>query len=258
MRFKGIVAYDGTDLEGWQSQINGNTVQDILEKRLEFLLETPTRIFGSGRTDAGVHARGQVFHFDGTWNHPIAHLLRGFQSNVPESIQVRSVEVVDDDFNARGSATGKRYIYHLFEGHASPFETRYCWSLGERRKLDVEAMREGAAGLIGTHDFTAFAGTHAKNLDPNPVKTLRKLDVIREGARVRVETEGSGYMYKMVRSLAGALVHVGIGKLKPSDLGMILKSRVRTARVITAPARGLFLDQVFYDPEAVTSEPSLD
>lgn len=247
MRFKGTVAYDGTDLEGWQSQTNGNTVQDILESRLAFLLEKPTRIFGSGRTDSGVHARGQVFHFDSEWSHPVEQLLRGFQSNVPETIQVSRIEEVPETFNARSSATGKRYMYHVYEGYASPFETRYCWSLGNRRKLDCEAMRAGAVSLLGRHDFTAFAGTHAKNLDPNPVKTLWRLEVERDGPRVRVITEGSGYMYKMVRSLVGALVHVGLGKLSANSIREILESRVRTARVITAPARGLFLDEVFYD-----------
>ncbi len=245
-RFKATVAYDGTDFEGWQSQTNKNTIQDILERRLAFILEKPTRIYGSGRTDSGVHARGQVFHFEGEWNHPPLYLQRAFASNVPDTIQVLSVEVVDSSFDARKSATGKRYIYYITEGCASPFDLRFCHSLGHV-KLDVERMQAGALHLIGKHDFTAFSGTRPRHQDPNPIKELRKLTITRNGPKVEILTEGSGYMYKMVRSLAGALIDVGKGKLPPDELKAILESKVRTALVPTAPAKGLFLDHVFYD-----------
>lgn len=248
MRLKATVAYDGTEWEGWQSQVNGKTVQDVLEKRLAFLLEEPTRIYGASRTDAGVHARGQVFHFDADWGHPLEHLLRGFRSNVPPSIQVQKLEAVEHGFHARLGARGKRYIYYFREGEASPFEWRYCWSLG-RRRLDLNRMREGAKYLEGTHDFSAFAGRSPKAQDPNPVKTIYRMEVKGASPHFKIISEGSGYLYKMVRSMAGALMDVGIGKLEPADLGEILRSRERTATVQTAPARGLFLDEVFYSGE---------
>lgn len=245
MRWKCVVAYDGTDFEGWQSQVTGRAIQDVIERRLEFLLEKPTRIFCAGRTDSGVHARGQVFHFDGEWKHPVEYLHRALRSNIPESIQILSVEAAPDHFNALTSATGKRYAYYMVEGQASPFETRYCWSLGKMR-VDDEAMRAAAAHLVGRHNFLAFAGNPGRDGDPNPVKHLRRLDVQRVGPRVTVVTEGSGYLYKMVRSLVGALVEVGRGNLPVNEIPIILASQVRTARVVTAPARGLFLEQVFY------------
>jgi len=246
VRIKGTVSYDGTDFEGWQSQVNGNTIQDILEKRLAFLLEKRTRIYGASRTDAGVHARGQVFHFDAEWQHRLEHLERGFQSNIPETIRIVSLEEVRPDFNARTDARGKRYIYTVTEGLASPFDVRYCWSLG-KLKLDLERMQRAARHLTGKHDFSAFAGSSPGGKDPNPVKDLRLLKVEQEGKRYRITTEGSGYLYKMVRSLVGALVDVGHGRLEVDEVRDLLHGKKRTARVRTAPARGLILDEVFYE-----------
>lgn len=245
MRYKAKVAYDGTDFEGWQSQTNGNTVQDILEKRLAFLLEKPTRIYGASRTDSGVHARAQVFHFDAEWNHPLPNLVRGFRSNVPPTIQVIDVEEVPATFNARLSTRGKRYCYYLQEGYASPFDFRYTWSLGNRR-LDPGAMQKAARHFLGTHDFTAFSGTAPKARDPNPVKTIERVDVQQQKDRYCIEVMGSGFLYKMVRSMVGSLVDVGTGRLQPEAIQSILNSRIRTAKVLTAPARGLFLDEIFY------------
>lgn len=246
MRIKGTVAYEGTNFEGWQSQASGNTVQDILEKRLEYLLKTPTRIHGASRTDSGVHARGQVFHFDADWSHDLKYLLRGFRSNMPPGIQVLELEAVSPDFHARFHALEKRYTYYLQEGHASPFTTRYRWSLGNR-ELDIEAMKRGAPTLVGTHDFTAFSGTAPRARDPNPVKDLRVLEVGKTGLEYQITAVGSGFLYKMVRCLVGALVQVGMGRLKPEALAGILEKRVRTAEVPTAPARGLFLEEVVYE-----------
>lgn len=248
MRFKAKVAYEGTDFEGWQSQRSGKTVQDILEKRLAFLLEKPTRIYGASRTDSGVHARAQTFHFDGEWNHSLANLLRGFRSNMPPTIQVFSVERAAADFNARLHARGKRYCYYLEEGYASPFDFRYTWSLGNR-EVELASMQEAAKHFLGTHDFTAFSGTAPKARDPNPVKTIEKVEVQKQEDRYTVEVVGSGFLYKMVRSMVGSLVDVGNGRLRPDEIQSILESRVRTAKVLTAPARGLFLDDVFYEDQ---------
>lgn len=245
MRWKCTVAYDGTQFNGWQSQPDGNTIQDYLERRLGFLCGAPVRIHASGRTDSGVHARGQVFHFDGDWPHGSAELLKALRVGYPQSIQVISAEPVADDFHARHSVMGKRYVYQMFEGWADPFCTRYHWSLGNWRP-DLEAMNRAAALLLGEHDFSAFAANPRDDRKESPVKRLDRLDVHRNGNQLVLTTEASGYLFRMVRSLAGCLVDVGIGRLQVDEVAEILASRVRTQRVRTAPAQGLFLDRVFY------------
>ena len=245
MRWKCTVAYDGTAFEGWQAQPSGNTIQQHLERRFRFLFEKPVRIHGSGRTDSGVHAVGQVFHVDGEWKHGPDVLLKALRSGFPDSIQVYAAEVVPDDFHARFSATGKRYVYRLFEGNAPPFETRYCLSLGQRR-LDLERMNEAGARLLGKHDFSAFGANRRDASNENPIKDLRKLEVTRDGPRLLLATEGSGYLYKMVRSLTGCLIDVGTGKLTVEAVSEILAGARRTALVCTAPARGLTLERVDY------------
>lgn len=245
MRWKGTVAYDGTDFEGWQAQPSGNTVQDFLEVRLSTVCEMPIRIHGSGRTDSGVHADAQVFHFDHEWRHGPVKFLRALRTGLPAGILVTAMEEVSDDFHARFSAIGKRYVYRYFEGWAPPKESRYVHSLRNFR-LDVEAMNAAATRLLGEHDFSAFAANRRDDSDENPVKDLRMLEVSREGPRITLVTEASGYLYKMVRSLAGCLQDVGTGKIGPDDVEAILHSKVRTARVATAPAEGLTMTRVYY------------
>jgi tRNA pseudouridine38-40 synthase len=245
MRWKCIVAFDGTDFFGWQSQVGGNTVQDYIERRLDVIFKQPVRIMGSSRTDSGVHAAGLVFHFDAEWSHPVKHLLRAMRVGLPKGILLLSVKHVPDSFHARYSAAGKRYTYNIYEGWATPFEARYTYSL-ENRRLDIDKMKAAAAFIVGTHDFTAFAAERGDGSTEDPVKEMRRLDVVRRGQHVRIIFEGSGFLYKMARSISGALIDVGVGKLEPDDLNAILQSRVRTALVVTAPAHGLTLDKGFY------------
>ena len=245
-RWKAICAYDGTDWEGWQSQPSGKAIQDLIERRLKVIFGKQIRIHGSGRTDAGVHAKGQVFHFDGLWEHTVEELLRAFRCGLPGSIQVSSVQEVDKDFHARFSAKKKRYAYNLYMGYATPLETRYTWSL-KNWKPDVGLMREAAEILLGRHDFSAFAvSTGVAENKQNPVKDLQRLDVSVKGAHIRVVTEADGYLYKMVRSLVGALVDVGIERLTIKEIKATLKSKKRTHRIRTAPAEGLCLEHVYY------------
>jgi len=245
MRWKCGCAYDGTDFFGWQSQAGGNTVQDFLEARLREIFKQPIRVHGSGRTDSGVHALGQVFHFDAAWSHPVWKLLRALQTGLPAGIQVTAVEAIDEGFHARFSAQGKQYVYRLYEGLAPPDAMRYTWSLGSR-KLDVERMNAAAQRLIGTHDFTAFGAKRGDKSEDNPVKDLRRLELTRDGPRITLTTEASGYLYKMVRSLTGTLVAVGLGQLTPDAVESTLITRQRVQQVSTAPAKGLWLMQVFY------------
>lgn len=242
-RWKCICAYDGTALAGWQSQVRGKAIQDIIEARLAEVMKTPVRIHGSGRTDAGVHARGQVFHFDAVWPHGEQKLLMALRTGLPPTIQIKSARPVKADFHARFDATGKRYDYFIHLGDADPFTRPYAWVI--YRPLDLAAMREAARRLCGRHDFRAFTALNGPEKD-DTVRTLRRLDVIKRGAQLRITAVGDGFLYKMVRSLAGLLVSVGEGRLGPDEAEKILKSRHRTEIVQTAPAQGLFLTKVFY------------
>jgi tRNA pseudouridine38-40 synthase len=246
MRWKCTVSYDGTAFEGWQSQPSGQTIQDHLQRRLAYLFKGPVVVHGSGRTDSGVHARGQVFHFDGEWRHGPDALLMALRTGYPDSIQVYRAEVVADDFHARFSAVGKRYTYDFWEGWADPFQTRWAWSTGYRR-LDVQAMNAAALELLGRHDFSAFTANPRDGREDDPVKELRVLRAEREGCRVRLVAEADGFLFRMVRSLAGCLFDVGVGKLSPDDVAAILASKTRTNQVQTAPPQGLFLDDVWYE-----------
>ena len=246
-RWKCLVAYDGTAFSGWQAQPDHNAVQDHIERRLAELLGGAVRIHGSGRTDAGVHARGQVFHFDGAWRHGSERLLAALRGGLPPTIQVRAAEPVGDDFHARYSAIGKIYHYHLIHGTwADPFEHRFTWSVP--RRLDVVAMRAVAEVLRGRHDFRAFSAFGGEERE-NTVRTLARLELVGDGARLRIEAEAEGFLYKMVRSLVGALVYAGMGKLSPSRASELLLNRERTAEVETAPPQGLCLMRVHY-PES--------
>jgi len=245
-RWKCTVAYDGTAFAGWQIQPNAETVQAVIERRLAEVLKTPVDITGSGRTDAGVHARGQVFHFDAHWPHEPAKLLTALRIGLPPTIQIRSAERVPASFHARFGATGKIYHFSLCHGaYADPFTQAYTWSMP--RKLDVDAMRAAAALLVGTHDFRAFTAIPGSGIaKEDTVRTVKRLDLVEDGHRLRIEAEGNGFLYKMVRSLTGALVDVGLGRLSPADMEPILASQLRTQRVFTAPPQGLCLVEVFY------------
>jgi tRNA pseudouridine38-40 synthase len=244
MRWKCRVAYDGTAFSGWQSQTDRNAVQDHLECRLAELFQTEVRLHGSGRTDAGVHARGQVFHVDAAWRHGPERLLAALRGGLPPAIQVQTAEVVDTAFHARFSATGKIYHYTLHHGGwADPFSHAYTWSIP--RALDVTAMRAAATVLVGTHDFRAFSAFGGEERE-STVRTLARLDLIEDGPRLCIEAEAEGFLYKMVRSLVGALVYAGQGKLTPARIAELLAARERTPEVETAPPQGLCLMHVHY------------
>jgi tRNA pseudouridine38-40 synthase len=242
-RWKCVCAYDGTLFAGWQSQAGGTAIQDVIEARLAQIFKSPVRIHGSGRTDAGVHAHGQVFHFDAVWPHEPEKLLAALRSGLPPAIQIKTVRVVAADFHARFSAIGKRYDYHVHLGDADPFTRPYCWTV--YRTLDVSAMQSAAAVLRGRHDFRAFTALNGPERE-DTTRDLRRLDVVQRGRRLRITAEAAGFLYKMVRSLAGVLVAVGDGRLTVSDVRTILHERQRTPAVLTAPPQGLFLTKVFY------------
>ena len=242
-RWKCTCAYDGTAFEGWQSQQGGRAIQDVLEARLAKVLGGATRTHASGRTDAGVHARAQVFHFDADWKHGPDKLKAALRSGLPIALQIRSIRKVRQDFHARFSATGKRYVYHLYLGEGDPFTRPYAWCI--ERPLDLQAMKAAASVLRGRHDFRAFSALNGPPKE-DTVRDLRRLDFLLRGRSARIVAEADGFMYKMVRSLVGAIVGVGEGKLTPGGLEELLATGRRTPVVQTAPPQGLFLEKVFY------------
>ena len=245
MRWKCTCAYDGTDFDGWQRQPGGGAVQNHIEAALTQIFDRPLQLHGSGRTDAGVHARGQCFHFDAEWLHEPEKLIRALHSILPTSIRIKSAKSVSDDFHARFSVSGKRYLYNYYLGRADPVDDPYVWACRDL-PLDLKEMQVAADRLLGTYDFSAYSATHGKENDPNPVKNVTRLQLKQRGKFIRLDAEGSGFLYRMVRSIAGALYAVGRGRLTPDDIAEILESKKRTHRIVTAPAKGLFLDKVFY------------
>jgi tRNA pseudouridine38-40 synthase len=188
-----------------------------------------------------------VFHFDAAWTHGSARLLAALRDGLPPTIQVRSARPVPHTFHARFSVVGKIYFYQLHQGGpADPFLQPFCWSI--HPKLNVEAMRVAARRLKGRHDFRAFAAGNGVERE-DTVRRLRRLDMTGRGARLRITAEADGFLYKMVRSLVGALVAVGQGKLTPAQVAAILRGARRTHAIQTAPAQGLFLARVRYGDE---------
>ena len=245
-RWKCVCAYNGADFEGWQSQAGGRSVQDIIEKQLARILGKPTRIHGSGRTDSGVHAHGQVFHFDASWRHGSEKLLAALHSGLPATIQIKSARTVPSSFHSRFSASGKIYSYHLFLGMADPFARPYCWSIVH--PLDFKAMVAAAAIVRGKHDFKAFSAVNREERE-NTVRELKRFEIVRRGRRVRIVAEADGFLYKMVRSLVGGLVAAGEGRISLEQLRAMLATRQRPVAVRTAPPYGLFLEKVLYPPQ---------
>jgi tRNA pseudouridine38-40 synthase len=243
IRWKCVCAYDGSGFTGWQSQPGGNAVQDVIERRLHAIFRQDLRVHGSGRTDSGVHALGQVFHFDAPWRHGAGKLLVALQNGLPRAIQVKRVRPISGEFHARFSAKGKVYRYDLFLGQADPFTAPFCWSVD--RELEWVAIATAIKVLRGRHNFWAFSAENGSKRS-STIRDLRRLDCVRRGRHVRLTFEADGFLFKMVRSLTGALVNVGLGKLSAHDIAALLKSGRRIPEVQTAPPQGLFLVRVIY------------
>ena len=243
------VAYDGTDFDGWQSQPSNNAVQDHIQARLTTLLKSPTPIHGSGRTDAGVHARAQVFHVDLDWNHGNAALKKALNTGLPPTIRVIHCQQLQEgsEGHARFSAIGKRYTYHLALGDVSPFETRFIHAIHSQH-FDLEKARAATELFRGTQDFTPFAARREAGVPiPNGVRTIHKIEWEKGSAnRLTFSVEGNGFLYKMVRSIVGTLIQAGLGRISPEQIESIFAGKERTHKVATTPAQGLFLDEVFY------------
>ena len=244
-RWRCNCAYDGTDYEGWQKQPSGNAVQDYINRGLEEIFQKNVKTVGAGRTDAGVHASMQVFHFDHNWKHGDKSLLHAMRTKFPPGISPRSVEKVNSSFHAHLSAKGKRYVYRMFRGWAFPKDERFILSL-KNLNPDISLMSLSSECFLGEFDFSAFATTTGRPVKENPIKKVWRVEVIESSKCIEIVVEGGGFLYKMVRSIVGALIDVGIQKLNKHDIQRILKSGIRTEKVVSAPAHGLTLEKVFY------------
>lgn len=242
--FKLTIAYDGTNYGGWQLQPNAVTIQGLLEAALKKIAGKRVVVHGSGRTDAGVHTRAQVASCTLTTNHRPPVLRRALNANLPEDIRVLRVQEVDARFHARFSAKSKEYRYQIDCGAvADPFLRAYAWH--HPRPLKLAAMRRAAKLLKGRRDFSALSANPMRPVE-TPVRTISKLTVMKRGNVMTIAVRADGFLYKMVRSIVGALVKVGEGKLTVEELRKLMKAKKRTALVETAPARGLFLWRVEY------------
>lgn len=242
------LAYDGTDFAGWQIQPAARTVQGTVQSILERIAGEPVKLVGSGRTDAGVHALGQVASFETSSRYACDVFCRALNAELPDDIAVVSVDEAPAGFHARGSALRKRYCYVIHDsGVRDVFARRYCWPMPYR--LDEAAMQRGAAALVGTHDFSSFetAGSERES----SVRTVFAVDISRPIAdrpfEVHLEIEANGFLYNMVRAIAGTLVQVGRGGRPEQWVGEALAARNRSAAGPTAPPQGLFLLWVRYD-----------
>ncbi|MBI3822159.1 MAG: tRNA pseudouridine(38-40) synthase TruA [Planctomycetes bacterium] len=242
--FKLLLSYDGTDFQGWQTQPGYRTVQETLETALCALTgETKIRVNASGRTDAGVHALGQVVNFYSAMHVPFFKLLGAINAHLPDDIVVRSVEEMPQAFDANRDAIRKLYRYVIHDGPVpSPFLRKYCCQT--KRPLDAAAMARAAAVLQGRHDFHSFE-TEWPNRNSS-VRTITHLSVNRAGEYIWIDVEADGFLYNMVRTIAGTLMHVGRGHWPESKVAEILQAEDRAQAGPTAPAQGLFLMRVTY------------
>ena len=244
-KYKVVLAYDGTAYSGWQYQENALGIQQVVEEALAYLEGEPVRIFGSSRTDAGVHAKGFVGHFHLTKPIPPENLVRAMNSRLPESVRVMKASYAEEDFDARLSAKGKEYRYQVYQSDILPPCLASYWTFCHR-PLDLAAMREAAGYFVGKHDFVAFAANPNRELETT-VRTVFSFEVKKAGPKYVFIVRGDGFLYKQVRSMVGFLIAVGKGNEKPAAVKELLEAAApRTARVETAPSRGLSLWKVFY------------
>lgn len=248
-RFRIDIAYDGTAFQGWQVQPGHRTVQGELEKAAARLSAgEPVKIHGSGRTDHGVHARQQVAHLDLEWKAAAATALaRALNAHLPADVRVLRSRRVASDFHARKSVLRKEYRYFIWNAPILPPYLRFT-RCHIRRPLNVTAMREAAVLLEGRQDFTSFTANPRREVESH-IRDLECLRILKSGREIVIVARSSGFLYKMVRSIAGHLLRVGEGAVQPGETRQILARKERTAHVETAQPQGLFLWAVTYPPE---------
>ncbi len=238
------VQYDGADYAGFQIQANAKTIQGELQQALAQVLGHPVKIRGASRTDAGVHALGQIVTFESASPIPVGNLVRAADEHLPVAISVVDACEVELAFDPCYDAKRKLYCYQILNRQTgSPFVERYAWHITD--PLDVEAMGQAAQALVGRHDFSAFCASGSSAVDM--VRVLYRFQVCRDDDMVRMYVEGNGFLYKMVRIIGGTLVEVGRGRQRPETVSQMLASQDRGQAGPTAPGCGLWLVRVTYE-----------
>lgn len=249
-----LLEYDGSNYQGWQSQKSGHTIQDILYERIVSITGGQIRLTGASRTDAGVHALGQVAAFSTDSDLSIEVMKRALNAKLPEDIRILTIEETDGLFEPRFDALKKRYIYLMsMARNESAFLHKYRWQI--KGSLDLDAMREAASLLIGEHDFSSFRGSgcsakttvrHIHSLEVTALDAMEFMTVLIRGDNIRISIEANAFLRHMVRNIVGTLAEVGKGRIAVKDVSAILNAQDRTKAGPTAPASGLFLERVFY------------
>ncbi|MDR3491165.1 MAG: tRNA pseudouridine(38-40) synthase TruA [Gammaproteobacteria bacterium] len=243
MRIALGIEYDGRDFSGWQAQIGLRTVQSCLEEALSKIADEPIKLFCAGRTDAGVHATGQVVHFDTNAIRSEKAWILGTNTHLPSSIAVNWALPISDEFHARFSAISRRYRYIIYNNKVRPaiLSSRVTW---QYRPLQVELMQEAANYFLGEHDFSSFRSTRCEA--KSPIRHISLLKITRENDFIFIDIQANAFLHHMVRNIAGLLMKIGSGHEKPSWAAEVLKAKDRRAAADTAAAAGLYLVQVGY------------
>ncbi len=251
MKFKLVIAYDGTAYEGWQVQKIGTGVQQIVESALAKLFPSAPRLHSSSRTDTGVHALGMVAHFEiprAEFKMTVRRLALAINAWLPEDVRVVSASGANEKFHARFDAGGKQYRYFVWNHAAmNPLLRQTAWHVP--RKLDLKAMRAAAKLFVGRHDFQSFSANPGYKKQTT-VRRLTRCDVKKSGAQYTFIIEGDGFLYKMCRGVVGTIVQAGLGKFPPGEVKTMLAKADRRVAGMTAPAHGLVLWKVFYRPQS--------
>jgi tRNA pseudouridine38-40 synthase len=239
-----VLEYDGTCYAGWQRQPDQPTIQEAIERAIHQVSQATISVIGAGRTDSGVHALGQVASFRTDRDWPAADWMRALNAVLPKDIAVCSSAIMDDRFHAQHDARGKLYTYRILHRAARPtIDRAFIWHI--YRPLDEAAMKQAAAKLIGSQDFSSFEGSLTDNT--NPICHLQRLAVLCQGEEIHIEAYADRFLKHMVRAIVGTVVEVGLGKRTPDSLTEVLKARDRSAAGQTAPPHGLCLMRVDYD-----------
>lgn len=243
-RYKLTIEYDGTGFAGWQRQKNGSSVQQTIEEAIVKFTGETVNLFCAGRTDAGVHAKGQCAHLDLSRDFPARTVQNAINYHVkPSLIAIVDSTIVPDDFHARFNAMRRYYRYRILNRYApSVLDLTRVWHIS--RTLDVEAMQQGASYLIGQHDFTSFRAIQCQA--KSPVKTLDEIIISKHGDEIWLELAAPSFLHHMVRNITGTLVTVGQGKWQPEEVKKALEAKDRTMAGMTAPSQGLYFMRVDY------------
>ena len=238
--------YDGTNYSGWQTQPNATSIQQIIQETIQLIIHEKVSVIGSGRTDAGVHALDQVAHIKTEQSLDLARFLRSVNGILPKDIRLTKALLAPTGFHAQMSAVSKEYHYVLCLGPiVPPFERAYCLHIPF--EIDLDLLREAAHCFVGTHDFTSFANKAFEGAaSKNPVRTIHRIDIVPWQYGIRLEFEGSGFLYKMVRNIVGMLLAVSSGKRMVKEIPLLFEAKDRRLAPMGAKASGLFLVSVRY------------